>query len=101
MIRLDEPKTVEIMIRLYCKKNHSPDRGLCRNCTSLLTYSLAKLRACPLLPDKPVCSKCKVHCYKPEQRELIRRVMRFSGPRMILHHPVIGLKYLIRKALNK
>ena len=36
-----------------------------------------------------------VHCYQPQMREQIRQVMRFSGPRMLLYHPVLAVWHLI------
>ena len=35
------------------------------------------------------------HCYKPEMRERIRQVMRYSGPRMITKHPVAAIRHLL------
>ncbi len=26
------------------------------------------------------CSNCRVHCYSPDMRQQIKKVMRFSGP---------------------
>lgn len=43
----------------------------------------------------------KVHCYKPEMREKIREVMRFSGPRMIFHHPYLAIKHVIESKKEK
>ena len=39
------------------------------------------------METKTFCSNCRVHCYRSEMREEIRKVMRFSGPRMIFYHP--------------
>ena len=36
-----------------------------------------------------------VFIIKPEMREKIRQVMRFSGPRMLLYHPVLAVWHLI------
>ncbi len=44
-----------------------------------------------LWKKKTFCANCKVHCYKPQMREQIRQVMRFSGPRMLLYHPVLAI----------
>jgi hypothetical protein len=44
---------------------------------------------------KTFCSNCNVHCYKPEMREKIREVMRFSDPRMIFYHPIMAIRHLI------
>lgn len=46
---------------------------------------------------KTKCHKCSVHCYMPEMRERIKEVMRYSGPRMLLHHPVEAMIFLINK----
>lgn len=34
-------------------------------------------------------------------REKIRRVMRFSGPRMIFHHPVAAMRHVIETKKEK
>jgi len=50
---------------------------------------------------KPFCSHCDTHCYAPEMRERMREVMRYAGPRSLLHgHAIDGVKHLIegRKA---
>lgn len=56
---------------------------LCDSCRELLDYAIARRRGCPLDP-KPVCKECPIHCYKPVYREEIRKIMRFSGRRLIL-----------------
>lgn len=50
---------------------------------------------CPFMETKTFCSNCRVHCYKPEMREKIREVMRFSGPRMIFYHLVMAIRHVI------
>jgi hypothetical protein len=34
-------------------------------------------------------------------REQIRRVMRYSGPRMIIHHPVLAIWHYIDRIARK
>ena len=46
------------------------------------------------METKTFCSACKVHCYKPEMREQIRTVMRWSGPRMLFVHPVLAIRHM-------
>ncbi len=89
-----EKQIVKLMIEIYCKKNHS-NTELCTSCGELLDYANLRADKCPFQETKTFCSNCKVHCYKPDMREKIRRVMRFSGPRMILYHPIIALKHII------
>ncbi|MGE4273931.1 MAG: nitrous oxide-stimulated promoter family protein [Desulfitobacterium sp.] len=92
-----EKKTVEVMIKLYCKDNHKTESGLCTDCQELLTYSLKRAENCMFGEDKPVCGDCTVHCYKKDMREKIRHVMRYSGPRMILQHPIMAIQHLVDK----
>ena len=44
---------------------------------------------------KPTCSKCPVHCYKPEMRDRIREVMRYAGPRMYKRHPILTFFHVL------
>jgi hypothetical protein len=89
-----EKRTVAAMIGLYCRARHSGGRQPCAACGRLLEYALRRVERCRLGPRKPVCSKCRVHCYAPGPREAIRRVMRFAGPRMLLAHPLLALLHL-------
>ena len=84
------------MIRIYCRFKHRMRNALCPDCKQLEEYAHKRLECCPFVEDKPACEKCSAHCYKPEQREKIREVMRFSGPRMIFYHPVEAARHLIR-----
>lgn len=96
-----EKKTVNAMIALYCKVHHEPSDKLCPECQELVLYSNARLDRCRFGEEKPVCSKCPVHCYKPDRREEIRRVMRWSGPRMIYHRPLMAIRHLVDSKLSK
>ena len=49
----------------------------------------------PPYAAKTSCDACENHCYKPEMRERIRQVMRYSGPRMITKHPVAAIRHLL------
>ncbi len=91
-----EKKTVSEMIALCCRKNHGITRGeFCTECKELRDYAWLCSDKCPFMENKTFCSNCKVHCYKPEMREKIRKVMRHSGPRMIFHHPVMAVRHVI------
>ena len=91
-----EKRTVFHMIELWCRKNHG-GKELCSECRELLDYSLSRLDHCKFGNAKTKCHKCPVHCYRPDMRDRIRAVMRFSGPRMLLHHPLEALRYLVSK----
>ena len=94
----NEKKTVEAMIRLYCRK-HEGNSELCPNCKHLLNYAMMRLDKCPHGNQKPTCKKCPIHCYRKDEREQIRRIMRYSGPRMILYHPLKALRHIWRELL--
>lgn len=91
-----EAKTIEVMIRMYCKAHHAND-DLCQQCQHLLIYSRKRLQRCIFQDAKPVCGSCTVHCYKREMQEAICKVMRYAGPRMIYRHPVMAIRHLLDK----
>ena len=96
-----EKKTGSLMIRLYCRKRHHTSGGLCAECQALSDYAVQRSDRCPFMETKTFCSNCRVHCYKPEMREKIREVMRFSGPRMLLYHPVMAVRHVIEGKKEK
>ena len=105
--RKNEQKTVSLMIQLYCKKNHKQKNAMkgaefmCEKCKNLLSYVDQRILNCPFMETKTFCSNCRVHCYKKEYREEIRRVMRFSGPRMLFYHPVKAICHVISTIKEK
>ena len=95
-----EKDMVSQMISLYCRKNHHT-KELCPDCAALADYARQRSDKCPFMESKTFCSNCTVHCYRPEMREKIRAVMRFSGPRMMFHHPVAAVRHLIETKKEK
>jgi 23S rRNA C2498 (ribose-2'-O)-methylase RlmM len=89
-----EKKTIDAMVRLYCRKHHGTDGELCQECSELHDYAMLRLSMCPFQENKSTCGKCLVHCYKPDMKEKVAKVMRYSGPRMLLHHPVLALHHV-------
>lgn len=98
---LTEFRTVKGMVDIYCKAHHQTDRSssadLCEQCQTLLDYAEVRLDRCPYGQSKPTCNKCPIHCYKPEPKEQMRLVMRYSGPRMLLSHPILAIRHLINE----
>lgn len=103
---------------MYCKGNH-PEAAreplesraaslgvygrkvpvVCDRCAELLAYAETRRAFCvqdrPGHP-KPFCSHCETQCYKPEMAAQMRDVMRYSGPRSMLHgHAVDGVRHMI------
>ncbi len=96
----NEKRILKLMIETYCKKQHT-EKKLCKECAELLEYANQKTENCPLKKYKTFCSNCSVHCYKEEMRDKIRKIMRFSGPRMIFYHPIIAVKHVILSKTRK
>jgi len=81
------------MVEMYCS-NHHGGGGLCDECSELVEYADRKIDLCPYGPDKPTCTNCPIHCYRPEPRERMRVVMRFAGPRMLQTHPILAVMHI-------
>jgi len=89
-----ERQTIEAMIALYCRSHHNSKERLCSECSALASYARDRLTACRYQQDKPTCGQCPIHCYKPAMRTQIKEVMRYAGPRMLWHHPVLAIRHM-------
>ncbi len=99
-----EKKLIPVMIKKYCRGRHKSERkeeniprgGVCAGCKELTDYALFRLEKCPFKVDKKFCSFCKVHCYKPDMREKIKAVMKYSGPGMLFSHPLFAVSHVVQ-----
>lgn len=91
-----EKSVVSLMIRIYCQAKHK-QHTLCESCRQLENYAYIRLERCPFKEKKPACKQCIIHCYKPVYKNKIRKVMRFSGPRMIFYHPLEAFRHFFKK----
>ncbi|GKX57811.1 nitrous oxide-stimulated promoter family protein [Leminorella grimontii] len=89
-----EAKTIEKMIELYARA-HPPEGEDVDRYQRLYQYALKRLEKCRFGAQKPACKQCPIHCYQPQKREEIKVVMRWAGPRMLLHHPILAIRHLI------
>lgn len=99
-----EKKTIESMIKIYCNHFHKNFNGLCQDCQILQKYAFTRLDSCRFQENKPTCLKCSIHCYKEPMKTEIKRVMRYSGPRMLIRHPILSFYHIFdkfKKAKNK
>ena len=55
---------------------------VCPACAEFLAYAFERRLRCPL-EEKPACKHCPVHCYKPDYRDKVREIMRFSGKHLL------------------
>jgi hypothetical protein len=109
---LREKETMTYMLALYCRRQHrnrekigvslpssgsrtSKEVALCEECLQLHQYAMKRLTFCPFGEEKTTCVGCPVHCYADQQREQIRKVMRYAGPRMLWLHPVLAVHHIL------
>ena len=85
--------TMSAMVDMYCKDHHSTDGECCSDCIEFLDYAKVRLEKCPYGEEKPTCANCPVHCYKPHYRAKAKQIMRYSGPRMLLRHPLMTIAH--------
>ena len=90
-----EAKTIQVMVGIYCRYNHKLNVSDCSECNEIQNYALDRLNYCPYQEGKTSCKNCPIHCYKPSMKKDVKRVMRFSGPRMALRHPLLTLFHFI------
>lgn len=89
--RTREKKIVSMMIHMYCQ--HHGDI----NEKEMMDYAIQRIEKCPMMKTKTFCSQCKIHCYKKDMQTNIKKIMRYSGPRMLLHHPILAIKHALLK----
>jgi hypothetical protein len=92
-----ENRTVKAMIGMYCQGHHGGHAGLCEECQALYAYAVQRTAKCVFGEEKPACGQCPIHCYRPQMKEKIGKIMRYAGPKMIYRHPILALRHLIIK----
>ncbi len=90
-----EKKTIKAMVDIYCKAKHHTEKEHCTECNEFIEYAKFRLDRCPFQENKTTCGKCRIHCYKSDMREKAKTIMRYSGPRMLLHHPVLAMHHVV------
>ena len=73
----------------------NPKKTYARSCRDLADYAESRIAHCPHMEEKTFCKFCKTHCYAPSRREDIRRIMRWAGPRMLIHDPLSALHHML------
>ena len=88
-------ETIRIMTEIYCHAHHNTKEGLCPECEEFYLYSVKRLACCPFGEKKPVCAKCKIHCYGKGYKERAKEIMAFSGPKLLLKHPILSMRHIM------
>lgn len=89
-----EIKTIEKMIAIY-EKAHPAPSDTPDYYHTLFAYAINRLEKCRYGEIKPACKQCPIHCYQPKMREQMKLVMRWAGPKMLLHHPILAIRHLL------
>jgi hypothetical protein len=78
------------MFDIYIKKTSKKKK---KTDDSLKNYAFQRLEKCPTYGKKIYCCKSLHHplLFQDNERAYIKKVMRFSGPRMMVYHPLHGL----------
>ncbi len=96
-IKIEKDKnTIKQMVTLYCRHKLNMTKPN-EEYQALIDYCSLRLDKCKWGEKKMACKNCPVHCYKPEMREKIRKVMIWAGPRMLLYNPIAAIKHLLGK----
>lgn len=95
MTRIEkEKRIIALMVQFYCKHKLQLNE-LPTEYAELITYAHRRLTHCKFGEQKKACKKCPIHCYAPQKREMMRQVMKWCGPRMLIWHPIITLKHYL------
>ena len=101
-----EKQIVQKMIAIYCRhhlkqaptaEGTGPEKSTAEEYQQLAEYACQRLDHCRFGEKKPVCEKCTVHCYATKERQQIKEVMRWVGPRMMLYSPKDALFHVFNK----
>ncbi|MDD2367240.1 MAG: nitrous oxide-stimulated promoter family protein [Desulfuromonadaceae bacterium] len=84
-------------VEVYCHGRHKEaeqltvtlpedlgQKRLCSECREFIEYAVARRIKCPLEAEKPSCKHCRIHCYDKPNREKVRRIMSYSGRRLMM-----------------
>ena len=89
-----EKQTVRKMIELYCR-HHLKQGTMPDEYQRLVEFACRRLDHCKYGEQKTACKNCPTHCYAPKEREQIREIMRWAGPRMIFYSPIDARRHLL------
>ena len=94
MQRIEHDKYIlRKMITIYARHRCNDDASR-QEVMRLAQYACNRLEHCRYGEAKPACKDCPIHCYAPTERQRIKMVMRWAGPRMILYSPRGVLRHL-------
>lgn len=91
-----EKNTIHLMVELYSRKKLK-EKEMSAELKEFLDYAYQRLDHCRFGEHKTSCKQCPIHCYAKPKRELAKKIMRWSGPRMLLYSPLAALRHMLGK----
>lgn len=64
------------------------------SCYEIIKNSFKHTERCPHSYYKTFCHHCPTRCYRAEEQKKIYPIMAFSGKKIMLKHPVMGIKFI-------
>ncbi|MTC58525.1 nitrous oxide-stimulated promoter family protein [Providencia rustigianii] len=89
-----EIKTIDKMIQIYQKSHPAPEEDP-EYYQKIFKYAINRLEKCRYGESKPACKQCPIHCYQPKMRNEMKLIMRWAGPKMLYHHPILAIRHLL------
>lgn len=95
--RAKKHQIMKQMTALYCRghKHQLDENGECADCDLLLRYSLSRTQRCPYIEKTLFCSNCPTPCYRPDMKEKMRVMMKYSGPRLFFRRPITVIWHVV------
>ena len=94
-IRIEhEISVINTMIDVFYKNKKHKKEYTIIEIEELKNYCASKIHNCPVMVKKTFCSSCEIHCYDSNHRAFIKKIMRYSGPRMLFYHPILLIKHV-------
>ena len=87
-----EKHVVLLMIMIY-GRHCLHQKLLSKPLRELARYCFDRLDHCRFGEEKGPCKRCPIHCYSKQRREEIKKIMRWSGPRMIFLAPYQAFRH--------
>lgn len=82
---------IDIYYKQFKDEAHQEERS------DVLSYAMARLNYCRFGEEKPTCKICPVHCYQKKYQDQMKVIMRYSGPRMLLYHPIMSVEHMLKE----
>jgi len=92
-------RILALFTSVYCQDHHNCSRTplaelpeqlavldrypCCKTCLDFLRYAIERRLNCPVT-ENPNCKHCQIHCYRAGHRDEVRKIMRYSGKRLIM-----------------